>query len=109
MSDLRRERQVKAMVPSLVYRIISIARNKWKRIFLFLGVPGLADLLREFLRAKTMDWIYERLGPFGLWLLNYKLALFTTALVISLLVIVVAAIRESWKPHESVILDVNGR
>jgi len=88
-----------------------LAQDVWawrKKFFVYLGVGGLLDLVREFLRAKAMDWFYSHLGSFGQWFVTYPLATVTICVCTILAIIVILAIRE-WKTiQESPIVNSKG-
>lgn len=89
--------------------LILAAKRHWKRILKFLGVAGLIDLLKEFVRAKIMDWAYQRLGGFGQWMLDYPIAVLSLGIVAVLLALVVVAVKESRAKEFSHVLDITER
>jgi len=107
MSEIRRLNQVKRTIPTLSARVASIMQAHWRKLFSFIGVPGLFDLTREFARGKTMEWIYQNSGTLGVWLASYKLAGFTVGMIIVILWVVVSVDREA-RQRESIILDHTG-
>jgi hypothetical protein len=78
-------------------------------MLLVLGVGSLLDIVKEFLRAKMMDWLYERFGSFGQWLLNYPLNGLTISLVAALLFLMMLVVWESGTRKLSPILDTSAR
>jgi hypothetical protein len=57
-----------------------VVRRFWVWLLAAVGVPGLWDLLREFLRGKLLDSIASRLGTFGDWLKDNPVSFFTIGL-----------------------------
>ena len=55
-----------------------------------------------------MDWIYEHLGTVGVWIVSYKLALVTLGVVLIIVWVSVAVIREAHTVRESVIVNHKG-
>jgi hypothetical protein len=107
VSQRRRLNQIKRTIPSLAARVASFVQKHWRKLFGFIGVPGLFDLIREFGRAKAMEWIYQNLGSFGVWLASYKLAGLTMGIIIVILWVVISVLRET-RSRESIILDSSG-
>jgi hypothetical protein len=67
--------------------------GKW--LLAFVGIATIPDFLKGKLKGAILGWIYDKLGSFGQWLLNYSFACFTVALVIGLLYLGVAVAMES--------------
>ena len=107
--EAQRQLQAAASQPVPFRRrlILQLEKNR-KRFWLLLGSPGLLDVMKEFLRGKLMDRAFGYLGPLGQWLKAYPVAFFTIGLVIAMLVLIVATIRESSVLEQSVICDEHG-
>ena len=54
----------------MLKRTESLIKKHWKSLVGLLGVSGLADLAKEFVRHEAMNWVSEKLGPFGRWLVT---------------------------------------
>jgi hypothetical protein len=107
VSELRRVNQAKRTMPALGVQVASIMRAHWRKILGLIGVPTLYDLVREFARAKAMEWIYQHLGSFGVWMASYKLAGLTMGIIVAILWVVVSIFKET-RARTSVILDPTG-
>lgn len=60
-----------------------------------LGVTGIADLIKEYLRGRLMEWFVSHLGTFGHWLVADSFAFLSMATAICLVVLVLLAVRDS--------------
>jgi len=83
----------------------------WKRFLGIIGIPTALDFVKEILRTKVGDWMFEKLselGNIGKWIAAYPFALGTIGLVAAIGWLVVAGIRESETYDESAILDLEG-
>jgi hypothetical protein len=111
VSQLRRLRQAQKLMPSFQTRLISTVRKHWIFILSWVGVPSFLDLLREYARAKAMDWVFDylaKMGSIGKWIANYPFALLTISLVLIIVWLVSAVIQESRKITSSLILNEEG-
>jgi hypothetical protein len=95
-------------MPTLGAQVASIVQKNWRRIFGFIGVQGLFDLVREFVRGKAMEWIYQNLGSVGIWMASYKLAGLTIGIIIVILWLIASVIKAT-RERESIILDPTGK
>lgn len=109
VSEIRRERQAARMAPpSRMRRLVLCLGLWWKKILLFIGIGGVGDLIREFARAKAMDWLYSRLGSVGQWALSYKLALLTISAGAFIAISIIFVVREWSRTEDSSILNSKG-
>src|SRR5258708_7715490 len=112
MSESRRIRQSErsaALQPDFPSRLIFRVRKHWKRLLGFIGVSGLLDLVREYLRGKTMDRLLDKLGGIGAWIHGYQVALFSIGLTLALLWLLGTAIKESLIRVDSTIVSHDGK
>lgn len=74
-----------------------VASAKKYRLFLLsiIGVPTVADLIKEHYRGKLMDWGEEYLGSFGRWLFADTFSILTLVLAAALLFVAVVVLAES--------------
>jgi uncharacterized membrane protein len=92
--------------PSEVHLMSDSIRRHWKRILALLGVPAVADLLKEFVRSKLMDWGFWKLGWVGKWLLENPFGLLTTCIILIILWLTIDVIRkQESSSSSSAILD----
>ncbi len=95
---------------SIMHKIIDSLHKHFKTLLPIIGVAGLTDLIREFVRLKLMEWIYSNLGSAGQWLRNYPVGVFTLGLILALFVLAVFVLLEAFsKPDASAIVDLNQR
>jgi hypothetical protein len=106
--ELEQKRQAASQSAPIMRRVVLTLHKKWKQLFLFLGVQGFLDLVKEFVRGKLMDQAVERLGGVGQWLKAYPFAFFTIGLCIVILAILGIAIKESFAAEQSAICDEHG-
>jgi hypothetical protein len=92
-------------------RVASVVRRYWTDLLAIVGVSGLLDLLREFFRAKLMDFIASHFGVFGQWLVANPVALLTLGIVAALIFLIAALVKEAYfaVTSESPIVDHQNR
>src|SRR5437899_3352375 len=79
-----------------------------KQLLLLLGVTALADIVKEFFRAKLMDWAVSNFGGIGRWIIANPFALLTFGTILCLFWLLVAVMMQT-TPVVSPILDSHDR
>ncbi|HWY70792.1 MAG TPA: hypothetical protein VNX88_19140 [Terriglobales bacterium] len=78
-------------------KLLITLRKRWLPILLgIIGVASPVDIFKEHIRAKIMDWIVERFGGFGHWLLNYPVAFVTLAMGVAFIYLAWIVIAEAF-------------
>ena len=100
-------------LPSIATRVLAELRNQWERAVLYLVGPSLFKfvvnwLLKDYLLSKLVDSFFSRFAEFGLWLTSYKLAWLTLGVVLFILWLVIAVVREAYTERKSAIVDLHG-
>lgn len=109
MSEMRREKQAKRTSLSYGTRFIVRVKKRWKWLLgIVLGSETVSEIFRIWLHGRAMDWLLEKFGSLGVWLLTYKFAGLTFSLFLVLLWLGWIALREGFAVRESAILDLNG-
>src|SRR4029077_4319312 len=83
--------------------------KSWTTVLVVLGVGGLTDLGKHYLLHEMMAWVSERLGPLGSWLMLNPTAFLSLALGLTLMGLLLRALRDFIQPSPSQILDHNER
>jgi hypothetical protein len=103
--EIEKRRLRDAQSSSLWKRANLKLHQRYKSLLFLLGIETLPDILKEFVRGKLMDALYDQLGGFGLWLKAYPLAFFTVGLCSVIAWLAIITVRESRKPRHSIICD----
>lgn len=110
MSELRRERQRKRLMPDFGTKVVLNVRKHWLWIVLVLfGPEGIWQVIKRWAGEKFVDWLLETFGSLGIWLLSYKFGVLTFSLVGVVLWLVLISMRDTYVPRESLILDAEGK
>ena len=93
----------------MLKRIKNLVEKSWTTVLVVLGVGGLTDLGKHYLLHEMMAWVSERLGPLGSWLMLNPTAFLSLALGLTLMGLLLRALRDFIQPSPSQILDHNER
>jgi hypothetical protein len=85
-----------------------VLRKRYIWLLGIIGLPGIGDLLREYLRGRAMDWAVSKLaklGWFGDWLTANPVALTSIGVVIALVTLTAMVSVESGRERPSPIYE----
>jgi len=108
MSKFSRKREMEE-IPPLGTRIITGIQRRTHWIGVCLGTGVLLDILKHWIGGKAMDWLFNHFGVLGIFLLSYKFAILTLAIILVLLWLAWVALREANVPRESLLTDEHCR
>lgn len=88
--------------PSFWELAIATVRKNWVRLLFLFGISGLADLIKEYVRGKVMEWAVSRVGAAATWFFGDPFSFMTLTAIVALVVLAVMVAREV--PTQSPIL-----
>jgi hypothetical protein len=83
---------------------MAVLQRHWKKILGAIGVSAAGDILKEYGRGKAMDWVIDRLGLFGTWLIVDKFSLLSLCAVMSVLFAGGVFLYYEFADHESLLV-----
>jgi hypothetical protein len=86
-------------------RVTKVLQRSWKWLLAIVGVPTFADVVKEYVRSKTLDYVASKFGRFGDFALADPVALTSIGVVTALVVLMVMVLSESIKETPSIIYE----
>jgi hypothetical protein len=108
MSDIRRKRQIERVTPDLGTRIILAIQRRIRWVIGLVLGAGAADFFKGWIGGNAMDRLFGHFGSLGIFVLRYKFAVLTLAIIVILLWLAWVALREAYISQESIIADYQG-
>src|SRR5579859_1277660 len=82
-----------------------VLRKRYAWLLALIGVPGIGDFVRDYVRGKVVDYTLSRLGWFGDLLVANPVALTEIGILLALIVLTVMVTSESSRQLPSPIYE----